>query len=322
MVTPNVNQLRIIIRNILNTNKNWGVRLMTDDINILKHRQQLPLEIKIGLSKQRIIQWYEHFKGQVYVSFSGGKDSTVLLHLARSIYPDIPAVFCDTGLEYPDIKEFVRSTKNVITIKPDMPFNEVIEKYGWPVISKEQSQFIHQYRVAKSEKTKKTRWFGNKWGRGKISEKWKYILNAPFKISDKCCDVMKKRPFHRFEKESGLHPILGIMAAESSKRVQDYNKTGCNAFDAKRPVSKPLGFWLDKDIYAYLRKYEVPYAKLYDRGYERTGCMFCLYGHHLSLEKGCNRLELLERDYPKVFKYCMEKLGMKEVLKWYPKKQK
>ena len=100
----------------------------------LKQKQSLPLTQKIRLSEKRIEQWYNHWHGQVYVAFSGGKDSTVLLHLVRSMYPNVPAVFSDTGLEYPEIREFVKSINKVIWIKPQKTFKEVIEKYGYPVI--------------------------------------------------------------------------------------------------------------------------------------------------------------------------------------------
>lgn len=71
-------------------------------IQDLKMRQALPLDIKISMTKQRIREWINEFGVDgVYVSFSGGKDSTVLLHIVREMYPDVPAVFVDTGLEYP-----------------------------------------------------------------------------------------------------------------------------------------------------------------------------------------------------------------------------
>jgi len=149
------------------------------------------LEDKIKRTKQLIMEWYHQYEGNVYVAFSGGKDSTVLLHIVRSMYPDVPAVFCNTGLEYPEIMEFIKKQENVVILKPKYSFKEVLEKYGYPIISKEQSQYIAQYNNAKSEKTKDTRLNGNKWGQGKIFNKWKRLLTAPFKISDKCCSIMK-----------------------------------------------------------------------------------------------------------------------------------
>ena len=284
----------------------------------LAERQKYPLKAKIALSTITVQNWYERFKGQVYISFSGGKDSTVLLHLVRSVYPEVPAVFCDTGLEYPEIREFVKTIPNVTWIKPAMPFNKVIQKYGYPIVSKEQSQYLDQYRAAQSEKTKATRWSGNKHGRGKIAEKWKYLLDAPFKISDRCCEVMKKRPFKIYEKETGRKPYIGILAAESSKRVQEFNKFGCNAFSAKRPMSKPLSTWMEQDIWDYLKMFDLEYSSIYNMGYERTGCMFCLYGHHISK---IDRLALMKETHPTYYDYCMNKLGMKEVLEWYPKRE-
>lgn len=139
----------------------------------LQQRQSLPLEAKIILSKQKIKEWYRAWGSDVYVSFSGGKDSTVLLDLVRSVYPEVFAVFVDTGLEYPEVREFVKGIKNVVWLRPKMKFWEVIEKYGYPVISKMQAQYIDCARNG-SEKMKELRMNGKDYGYGpqyKISEK-------------------------------------------------------------------------------------------------------------------------------------------------------
>ncbi len=112
----------------------------------LRELQALPLERKVGITLARISEWYNHFNGNVYVSFSGGKDSTVLLHLARSLFPDIKAVYVDTGLEYPGVKEFIRSFDNVEILRPKMMFRDVITKYGYPLISKEVASCIYYAR--------------------------------------------------------------------------------------------------------------------------------------------------------------------------------
>ena len=103
----------------------------------LKRMQAMPLEDKIARTKLLIKEWYEFFNGKVAISFSGGKDSTVLLHIARQVYPDIPAVFYDTGLEYPEIREHVKTFDNVEWIKPKKTFKQVVLEYGYPVVSKE-----------------------------------------------------------------------------------------------------------------------------------------------------------------------------------------
>ena len=113
----------------------------------LKIKQALPLNIKVNMTVARIKAWVDHFGlDGVYVSFSGGKDSTVLLHIAREIYPDIKAVFVDTGLEYPEIREFVKGFDNVDWIRPKLTFKQVIEKYGYPFISKEVSECVQGAR--------------------------------------------------------------------------------------------------------------------------------------------------------------------------------
>lgn len=283
-------------------------------IDKLVQLQALDLQTKIMKTKMRIKEWVREFgEDGVYVAFSGGKDSTVLLHIVRELYPNVPAVFVNTGLEYPEIVEFARSVYNLVELKPKMNFKDVITKYGYPVVSKEQSQFIQQYRTAKSEKTKNTRWNGNDKGQFKISEKWKPLCNADFKISEKCCDIMKKNPSKNYEKESGKKAVIGTMAAESSFRKMQWNKYSCNAFENKRPTSRPISFWLEKDIWEYIRKYNVPYSKIYDvEGIERTGCMFCGFGLHMQKEP--NKFQLMEKTHPKIHKYCIENLGLGKIV--------
>jgi len=113
----------------------------------LQQWQSLPLSIKIRMTEERIRDWVrEYGEDGVYVSFSGGKDSTVLLDIVRKLYPNVKAVFVDTGLEYPEIREFVRGFDNVDWLKPKMTFKQVIKKYGYPFISKEVSDCVYGAR--------------------------------------------------------------------------------------------------------------------------------------------------------------------------------
>lgn len=295
----------------------------------LKEMQTWPVERKIQVTQTRIIEWYQHYDGKVYVSFSGGKDSTVLLDMARRIYPDIEAVFIDTGLEYPEIREFVKTFDGVTWLKPKMNFRQVIEKYGYPLISKEQAAFIQECRTTNSEKLRAIRLNGNKYGRGKISKRWVPLIAAPFKISDKCCDVMKKSPAKQFEKRTGKTAIIATMATESGQRASNWMMYWCNAFGKKRPTSQPMSFWTEQDVLLYLKRFNIPYASVYGEiveddkgnlhttGCTRTGCVFCAFGAHL--EKEPNRFQRLKQTHQKLWEYCMKPwdeggLGMKEVL--------
>lgn len=283
----------------------------------LKQRQSLPLNAKVTLSQKRIRQWYDHWRGQVYVSFSGGKDSTVLLDLVRSIFPHVPAVFVDTGLEFPEIREFVKTVDNVIWLKPAMGFRHVIAKYGYPVVSKEQAGYIREVQNGTTEYLELKR-RGHQTGRngkpvGAVSKKWQWLMDQQeIKVSEKCCDVMKKRPIHKYEKETERKPFIGTMAGESRLRNQAYLKNGCNAFDKGKPSSAPLSVWLEDDIWEYIKVNKIPYSKIYDMGYHRTGCMFCAFGAHL--EDYPNRFQLMEQTHPPQWRYCMNKLGMQKVL--------
>ena len=113
----------------------------------LKMMQALPLNLKIRLTEDRIRAWVHEFGEEgVCVSFSGGKDSTVLLHIVRNLYPNVKAVFGNTGLEYPEIQRFVRGFDNTDIIVPEMNFREVVTQLGYPLISKEVAEAIHYAR--------------------------------------------------------------------------------------------------------------------------------------------------------------------------------
>lgn len=281
----------------------------------IKQRQGLPLDVKVVLTKLRIREWYEYYSGKVYVSFSGGKDSTILLHIVRELYPNVEAVFFDTGLEFPEIRSFVKDVDNVVWVKPKMNFVNVLQHYGYPIISKGQARALRDLRSSKSpiliEKS-----LGD--GRFSISKKWRYLMIAPFPISEQCCDVMKIRPAHGYERMTGNHPILGTMAIDSTNRLRLYRTHGCNAFTMNRPISQPISFWTNDDIWLYIRKNNLLYSKIYDMGQTRTGCMFCLFGLHF--ERKPNRLDKIKETHPKIYNYMMDKLGFKTVLEWYPKR--
>lgn len=286
----------------------------------LRYFQSMPLDIKVAMAKTRICEWVNYFGvGGTYISFSGGKDSTVLLHLVRELYPEIPAVFVNTGLEYPEIQKFVKQFDNVVILYPKIRFTDVIKNYGYPIISKEVTHKISYARkgsewainfvngLAKDKNDNKSRY---------NVEKYKDLLNVDFLVSDQCCTVMKKEPVHRYNKITGRVPITAQMASESMLRTQKWIQNGCNAFDTKIPVSNPMSFWNENDVLQYIIENKLPIASVYGdiiendtpckyctTGCKRTGCMFCGFGAHL--EKNEGRFERLKKTHSKQYDYCM-----------------
>lgn len=297
-------------------------KITTEELFML---QALPLDIKIAKSKLRIQEWIDRYGEEgVYISFSGGKDSVVLLDLVRQVNPNIPAVFVDTGLEYPEIKDFVKKQENIIILRPKKSFKQVIEEHGYPMVSKEQANYLDEIRNS-TEHMKKLRLEGDTKGRFKLFEKWHYLIDAPFKISHKCCKIMKKAPFIAYEKRTGKVGFVGNMASESSLRRQSYLRNGCNAFENNRPISMPIGFWTDQDVLSYIKMFGLEIASVYGdiieengklktTGADRTGCVFCGFGLHL--EKEPNRFQRLEKTHPQLHAYCMDKLGFKDVCEY------
>ena len=351
--------------------------------------QSLPLDIKIRKTENRIREWYEYFDGDVYVSFSGGKDSTVLLDIARRLYPDIEAVYCDTGLEYPEIKEFIKTFQNTTIIHPKYSFKEIINKYGYPLVSKEVGNVIDGARafmtkyitgskhvdnaveqfeqfimnnipeyldrggwsaqrlyppklvdsminmkvakvagvLTKDNRVARNIPKGNKSGFSQA--KWRFLLDADFKISDKCCYHMKKAPMSKYEKQSGKKPIIATMTEDSLLRRSVWLKVGCNAFDGKRKMSKPMSFWTEQDVLQYIDEHDINYCSVYGdliknngeysfSGCKRTGCVFCGFGCHL--EPPPNRFKLLKESHPQLYNYCIGGGEYDEDGWWHPSK--
>ena len=307
-----------------------------DELEIL---QNLPLELKERKSLQRIREFTERY--YTYVSFSGGMDSNVLRHLVRRIDDSIPLVFCKTGMQHPGLYYFIKTFINnpdeykktkrygfkttyytedkIVILHPKKTPKQVIEDYGYPVGNKHVAQLVERF-----QKSKDVSLLQGDYG---IPKKWHCLIDAPFQVSARCCDVMKKAPFQRFEKENKRAPFIGTRAEESRDRKDEYLQIGgCNKFvepdSDKRPKSMPLSFWTKQDILKYTLKHNLRYPddvygaiehskalgfKTTKR--DRTGCIFCAFG----LKEYKNRFQLLYKENKKLWEFMMYDLGFKEV---------
>lgn len=301
--------------------------------------RMLSLEEKEKLSTDYIEDWYNEFDGKIVISFSGGLDSRVLLDIARKKYPNIKAVFSNTGLEFPEIVKFVKTFNNVDIVFPKKSFYYVISNYGYPVISKQISRYVSdlQNPNENNENTRNLRLNGislitqkgKKMPNMKLPNKWKFLINAPFKISDKCCNILKKEPLNTYHRKTGLKRVIGLRAEESNMRDYNINEYGINQYHNKNPVSNPLAFWTHQDILQYIKKYDLSFCSVYgkieedkENGYlfttkeQRTGCIFCMFG----IQFDQCRFKRLKISHPNLHKYCMEKLQMRKVLHYLENK--
>ena len=366
----------------------------------LRMRQALPLNLKIRLTEERIREWINHYGVDgVYVSFSGGKDSTVLLDIVRKNYPNAKAMFVDVPTQYPELKQFVKTFDNVDIVAPKINFFQVCEKYGFPLFSKEVAEKVfyaqkylkwfleNNLEVGEKNKMPTGYAFADLMGilnrndehykeiqLGKIPESllndifssesnapfkakalfgtvihkengnitdetskrfdfssYKFMINAPFSLSDKCCNIMKKSPAHKYQKATGRKPILATMACESRLRTQKWLQLGCNAFTAREPISTPMSFWMEQDVLRYIKDNNLPICSVYGEvvsddeemgqmqladyagmeifdigqqplhctGCERTGCVCCGFGAHMP---GDDRFVRLKETHPQMYK--------------------
>lgn len=280
--------------------------------------------------------FYHNMKGNVYVSFSGGKDSTVMVFLIKKWlkimgYPPVKLVFNNTTNEYAEILDFVKSFGDEVTwLRPKMTFAQTLQKYGYPLISKEQSMAISRYKGTKREDQRIYRLTGikpdgTKGVVGVISKKWRFMIDAPFSVTNKCCDILKKAPVKKFEKEFGLKPIMGTMIEESRVRKLKYiSDGGCITFKPGKESCQPMSLFTEKDVWALVKKYNIEIRSIYfDQiidgelvtGEKRTGCAYCAFGAHCENPDN-NRFTRLQKREPNRFNSFMDKLGYRDALEY------
>lgn len=276
---------------------------------------ELMLQDRLEKIKQTIEKYGEE---NFYLSFSGGKDSTVLSALLDMACPGnkIPRVYANTGIEYKMIFDFVQETKEkdhlweLIILKPTKNIRQMLEEDGYPFKSKYHSMIVGIWQnrgIDKSETVKnylelQTPKSGVKKHGSHLCPKilrYQFYEGAPFKISDKCCDRIKKEPLHKFQKERNKpYAIIGIMSSEGGQRETAqclaFQGDKLKAFQPLAPVTKEWEDWfIDEFNIKICDIYKSPY------NYERTGCKGCPFNPKLQ-----ESLDILEKYFPNERKQC------------------
>ena len=270
---------------------------------------ELLLEDRITKIKSVLEQYGED---NFYIAFSGGKDSTILSNLIDRARPgnQIPRVFSNTGIEYNSIVSFVRSLaqndERIKIIEPTVPIKPMLEKEGYPLKSKVHSAFLDRYqRLGWSKSTRQYL------GLLEDKEPWSSLKSCPkcleyqfsedfhIRVSDKCCQRMKKDILHRYQREHGkVYGIIGVRQAEGGNRIN----AQCMAFRNKRlSAFQPLAVCSDEWMNWYQETFNVQLCELYYPPYnlERTGCKGCPFNRNLQKE-----LDVIEKFFPLERKQC------------------
>jgi len=244
------------------------------------------------------------------VCWSGGKDSTVVLHLVRQYKPEIPVIFVDVGVEFQETSRFVTSLSstwdiNLIIAKPKEgeTFWDVCAKYGWPIFGKSIASNVE--RAVRS---------GNI--RPQMSSLETLLAKHDARISGRCSEFIRVRPSKRVEKCLNADlKFLGIRASESRGRARLWTDYGDHYyvkryFKRKEGIWKasPISIWTEDDIWKYHEMHDIPHCELYDKGYPRNGCWTCAMG----FKHG--QLKRLRQGHPLLFKQLITETEMGEEL--------
>ena len=248
-----------------------------------------------------------------HISFSGGKDSTVLSALVDMALPNnkIPRVYANTGIELNMIRDFVfdmqKTDKRVVVIKPSIPIKQMLEKEGYPFKSKMHSTYVKKYQNKGLEYKSVRAYTGQELTlRGKPMFrqcpkilKYQFTEGNTLKISDMCCIRLKEEPIQKWQKEHNKpYAIVGVMREEGGRRFN----AQCLAFSGKKlktfqplaPVTKEWEEW-------FIKEYNIRICDIYKEPYNfpRTGCKGCPFAVHLQHE-----LDTLEQFFPAERKQC------------------
>jgi 3'-phosphoadenosine 5'-phosphosulfate sulfotransferase (PAPS reductase)/FAD synthetase len=290
------------------------------------------IEFLVEDSISKIKMAWKDGEEKLFVSFSGGKDSTVLKELVKMSGVPAPVVFFDTGIELDAIYEFVKSFGDeIIWTKPRKPFGQIIKEYGKPYKSKFKSEYLKTYdgthespfhlvrnnELIKGTIHKKTDEgivdSGKRAPQRALAKKDFHILHPDrvdeYKIANKCCSYLKKDPSKYYIKENDVNGyFMGVRLAEGGARSMAYKSCRSTKQIGKKTIlqSMPMFDWLDSDVDDFIEHYQIPISKAYtDYGLDRTGCFCCPFAQKMD-----DNLEALYKYEPKKYKAALKWLGV------------
>jgi len=270
------------------------------------------LSSKIYLARKRIEEFFKWAVVQeineLTISYSGGKDSTVLLDLVISVHKELKlkiflvpiyATEITFSSTIPFIKNVIRNYQKNFKYLKDvdikyalMPWTKILNEKGFPIYSKQFSTLLNRLKRCKTPNKISRMAFGiSETIYFKITKKRLFLLDDDLMtdengftrfFGEKCCTYVKggvkkdKRP-----------SFIGVMASESKLRYKSWINSGCNVFNSNKQMSRPLSIWNSDDIWNYIEEYKLlinpaygynPEVEVQNLRFERLGCSACPFG--------------------------------------------
>ncbi len=305
----------------------------------VRARLKYPYEVKVKMTERRLSEFITYYgESGVVVSISGGLDSTAAMHFIHERYPNVEAVSV-MGIECRDNIKMVMKIRDewgvkVTPVPPRMSQKAVLKEYGYPVVSKRSAKSLshlqnpteknaNSRRLALTGITNEGR-YAKTWV---LPKKWHFLINAPFKISNKCCYYMKETPVQDWIRKNDKASIVCTLVEESQSRLNGYCKRGgCNSFEGQGE-STPFSFWTRQDILRYLYENHIEISKAYGEivqdedgvfkttKAERTGCPICMFG--MERDGMPNRFQRMYYEDNRRWQQAIFEWGYKEVLDYF-----
>jgi 3'-phosphoadenosine 5'-phosphosulfate sulfotransferase (PAPS reductase)/FAD synthetase len=290
-----------------------------DRANTLQKGIGLSLDDKLGIT-ERIINRALAEDTTWALSYSGGRDSTVLSHIiVERMGLKIPHVMSNTRMEYPETIKQVKDWYERIRAHgvechvcfPDRRPNELWKDIGVPLWSKEIAYKYRKFLKSKSDK---------------ISSHVPETLHADFrkakslglKITDKCCDELKKKPMKKWNKEYGIGGhFTGVRCAESRARRLAWIQKGAlyqAVTHGNMWIANPLAFWTLEDVETWLKEHKLTVLRP-DTPTGGSGCVTCMFGCQARAADGMkNNMQDLKERNPKMWRAALDEWGYRDVL--------
>ena len=207
----------------------------------IKEKVDRPFSVKLDETREVIKHHFEEFGDRAPVAFSGGKDSELVVWLSLQISPEVPVIFNNTGVEYPETVQFVADLEerwglNLIVTHPEKSFWDCVEQYGFPR--------------------------GTKYGKHSMA---------------RCCYWLKEKPMVLTMRHNGwLGYFTGETAIESRMRMFAALKGTCIHLKKEGVCKiKPILWWTQEEVWEFIHREGLPINEAYSKGVERVGCMPC-----------------------------------------------